>query len=501
MIAAGAQLSVSASEISDAIAHGASLRDRGDIQGALRTFKEVVRTFPGCVDGLINLGAILTECGRAHEAVECLRQALSLNATIPEAHNNLGLALRAVGDVDAADAAFYAAIEADPAFGAAYYNLGSGHLQRWDLDGARLHYRRSVELLPLFPAAYNNLGLTHLRAGDVDSAVPMFNRAITFHPEFVDAHWNLAHALLLRGDFSRGWEEYEWRWKKREFESLRARYGMPDWDGSSAGGERLLVFAEQGFGDLLQIARFLPLLGAQGVHVILEVPQSMVRLLSTLRGVGEIVARSDTIPQADACCGIMSIPYHCCATRSILPGTMPYLRASVAQTAMWQSRLPFSEPRLRVGIAWKGSATNPAGSYRSMNVHELNSLLDVPGVEWISLQKEESHPQQQSVFPHRRFHDVSHFLTDFSETAALIMSLDLVISVDTAVAHLAGALGKPVWTLISQPPDWRWLLGTTQSPWYPTMTLYRQSEHGAWAPTIGAVKADLARLLENHHDA
>jgi hypothetical protein len=299
---------------------------------------------------------------------------------------------------------------------------------------------------------------------------------------------------LLHGDFEHGWPEYEWRWKTRDFSSGRRPFTQPQWDGGSLNGRTILLHAEQGLGDTLQFIRYAPLVAEAAGNIVVECPAPLKRLLRhSLRQV-PVLSKGEPLPPFDIHCPMLSLPLACRTTLANIPRQVPYLNADSELAAHWQGKLVSQRELLKVGLAWAGNKAHKNDRHRSIELSTLAPLGEVPHVSFISLQKGEPAKQATRAPAGITLFDWSNELGDFADTATLIANLDLIISVDTAVAHLAGAMGKPVWTLLPFVPDWRWLLEREDSPWYPTMRLFRQSAPGDWSGVITRVVGALLRF-------
>ena len=302
-------------------------------------------------------------------------------------------------------------------------------------------------------------------------------------------------ALLARGDLAAGWDEYEWRWKTPQMVNYQRGFAQPLWLGEPAEGRTLLIYAEQGFGDTLQFCRYVPMAAERGARIILEVPRHLFRLMHSLPGVTQVVAHGETLPPFDLQCPMLSLPLALgTTTLEAIPATVPYLHADTMQVAAWRARLAaMGHQGVRVGLVWAGSPrkqlaiASALDRRRSIAPERLAPLFTLPGVQFFSLQKDGPAPPAEFALL-----DVMHEMGDFADTAGLIANLDLVISVDTSVAHLAGALGKPVWVMDRSDPCWRWLVGRSGSPWFPTLRLFRQPEPGDWQAVIDGVRSELA---------
>jgi hypothetical protein len=292
----------------------------------------------------------------------------------------------------------------------------------------------------------------------------------------------------MQGRYARGWAEHEWRWQYRSFPASPRHTDSPSWRGDALAGRRLLTWAEQGLGDTLQFVRYTRLLAQRGANVVLEVQPELLRLMRESLPEVEVVARGTVPRRFDLQAPLLSLPHLLDTRVETIPADVPYLHAQPERVAAWAQRLGEPDGRLRVGLAWAGSPSFQNDRQRSLPVRHLAHLAEIPGVEWFSLQKNPAEP------PPLELSDWTTELVDFADTAALMMHLDLVISVDTAVAHLAGALARPVWVLLPHPPDWRWFLDRTDSPWYPTARLFRQPRSADWSTVMHDLTAELESL-------
>jgi len=322
------------------------------------------------------------------------------------------------------------------------------------------------------------------RQGQNQEAVACYRQALRHRPEWPEAHLALGHTLLLEGDFDRGWEEMEWRWRLPGV-SLTP-FEQPLWGGESLAGRRILLWAEQGLGDTLQFVRFAARLKQLDATLVLECQPALARLMRSCPGVDEVVGFGSPLPAFDVHTPLQRLPWILRTTLTTIPAKVPYLEADAELVKRWQDRMA-PHDGLKVGLVWAGNPRQVSNRSRSLDPAHLTPLLSAPGVSWFSLQKEVEGGSPGV--------DLSPELTDFAETAAALANLDLLITVDTAVAHLAGALGRPVWTLLSCPFDYRWLMDCEDSPWYPTMRLFRQRCPGEWAPVVARVERTLRELL------
>ena len=312
-------------------------------------------------------------------------------------------------------------------------------------------------------------------------------------PDDADAHLNLAYSWFFRGDFQAAWPEYEWRWKRRGFS--RPAFGQPLWDGSNLNGQTILLFAEQGLGDTLQFIRYVPFVRRLGARVLVQCQGPLLRLLATCWGINRLVREGDSLPPFDVQIPLLSLPRIFRSTLATIPANIPYLCADPDSSVHWRSQLS-SLKGFKVGIAWQGNPEHQRDRRRSVGLLTFEPLARVPGVRLVSLQKGPGSEQLRDIEDRLSVLDVADRLGDFADTAALLSNLDLVITVDTAVAHLAGALGIPVWVVLPLDPDWRWLLDRQDSPWYPSMRLFRQTAWGDWTGVFERVTEALRRQVE-----
>jgi hypothetical protein len=432
----------------------------GRLFQAASLYEQVLRVDPGHAVALHYMGVVRMQEGRTEEAEPLLRRSLTLRPDTPDFHNNLGLCLRA-GD---------------------------------RLEEAVACYRQALAIRPDYVEGLNNLGLDLQQLGKSEEARRCFEEAIRFRPDFPQAHWNLGLALLLLGDYSRGWAEYEWRLRCREFKvGGAAPAGVPAWQSEPLAGKTLLLLREQGNGDNFQFIRYARPLAEAGARVLVDATPDTAELLASAPGVAGVVRRGDPVPAVDCHCPMLSLPHRCRHLLPGIPGGIPYLSVPPARLEKWKVRLA-SRGMPRVGLVWAGSPTHANDRNRSCRLRDWLPLLETPGVGWYGLQKGPA-AGQLAELPAGLVDDLDAEIADYADTAAALACLDLVISVDTSVAHLAGALGRPCWVLLPYAPDFRWLLAREDTPWYPSLRLFRQAEAGDWAAVIGRL-ADAVRRLQ-----
>lgn len=408
-----------------------------------------------------------------------------------EALYNQGCRLKEEGDLAGAECCFRHIVTLDPDLPDAQHSLGVVlHLQGRPREAIE-PYRIAVALDPCFVKAHYNLANALLLCGRFEDAYASAVTTIHCDPMYADAHWLLGMLLLQRGDFQNGWREYEWRWKADNFHAKTPDLGRPKWDGSPLNGRSLLIHMEQGRGDMIQFVRFVPLIAATGGKVLVSVVPELVSLLESVEGVACVVSQTDPLPDSDLSAPVLSLPYLLQTSLETIPCTVPYLWPGHAKREEWRRLFP-ADGRFRVGLVWQGSVAHRDDHNRSCAVTDFLALGDLAGIDYYSLQLGAGGEQSKDLPAGMKVIDLTHRIGDFSDTAALILNLDLVIGVDTAVVHLAGALGKPVWTLLPFVPDWRWLLERDDSPWYPTMRLFRQNVQGDWHSVIDRVRQELS---------
>jgi tetratricopeptide (TPR) repeat protein len=473
-----------------------ALTDKGRLEEAVEAGQRAVALRPNYPQAHYNLGNALQEKGRIDDAIEAYRQAIALSANFPAAHNNLGIVLKERGRLDEAVAAYRQAIVRKPDFPDAHNNLGIALRDKGRLEEAIDAYRKAVALMPDFPEAHNNLGNALKDTGDMEAAIAASRQAITLKPDFAEAHFNLGTMLLVQGNFIDGWREYEWRWRSRDFIPSQRGFTQPEWDGRPLEGRTLLLHSEQGFGDALQFIRYLPLVARRGARVFVECQEALQRLVQTMSADSTVVARGRPLPPFDVHCPLLSLPRLFATDLASIPRDVPYLHADAAEAGVWRERLADASASLKVGLVWAGRPTHANDRNRTMKLAGFAPLARIPGVRFVSLQKGDAAAEAKSPPEGMELSDPTEELHDFADTAALVAALDLVIAVDTSVVHLAGALGKPVWVLLPFAPDFRWLLGRSDSPWYPTIRLFRQQRAGEWDHVIAEVRSQLEALAE-----
>ncbi len=441
--------------------------------------------------------------GNQAAAIVLLKRAIRAEPDGVAQWNDLGNVYSAVGENQLAEDAYRTALSFAPDCAEAYNNLGVLAGEREEYLEARRLYEKALTLRPHYAEAVYNLGIALAAMGKHQKAAHRYEQTLALNPSHPRARFNLSLTRLLLGDLPGGWKEWESRWLTPQLAPALRSFPQPAWKGESLAGRRILLYAEQGLGDTLQFVRYVPMVAAKGAAIVLEVQASLVTLLKPVldtwtngyaeAGVGGVIlAAGDELPVFDAHCSLMSLPAIFNTALNTIPSAAGYLQRALKPMTL--------KPRsLKVGIVWAGSPTHKRDHARSLPLAALRPLLDVAGMHWVSLQKGPPSVQLSELSlddpAFRRIEDQTAAFASYADTAAAVDVLDLVISVDTSVAHLAGAMGKPVWVLLQQHlPDWRWLLERKDSPWYRSARIFRQQTAGDWAGVVAKVREELVKL-------
>ena len=471
---------------------GQLLRRAGSYDEAVTLFTRAIEH--GARDSSVHrgLGMALGRLNRTDEAIAALRKAIEINPADHEAHNNLGNRLKQKGEMAAADACYREALRLKPDYVDAHNNLGNSYFRIGQLDEAEACYRKALALRPDYADGHGNLGIVHMGMGRHDACIASLREALRLRPVYPEASCNLSQALLVTGQFKEGWDRYEARWS---LASLPPRpFRQPWWRGESLLGRTILLHAEQGVGDAFQFVRYATILRDLGADVLLEVPRETMRVLAPLArpGIRLIPRGSKHVPHFDLHCPLLSIPGALGCDLESIPAQVPYLSAEPKLVDAWRDRIGRGGP-LKVGLVWAGNPQHANDHHRSFRPLAYRPLWEVPGVAFFSLQKQQRDGDAADLATLGPITDLAPHLGDFADTAAALCALDLLISVDTSVVHLAGALGRPVWTMVPFSPDWRWLVDRPDTPGYPTMRLFRQPKRNDWKGAVARVAAELAR--------
>ena len=514
-------------ELQAKLNHGTALHRQGKLADAERCYLEVLQRQPNQFGALHLLGVIARQTRRTERAVELIKRAIGLNPKVAEAHNNLGNALMDLKRPAEALASYDKAIALKPHIAESHYNRGNAlmDLQRpeeaiascdkaialkpnyavahnnrgnalMDLQRpaeALASYERAIALKSDFAGAYSNRGSALRDLKRPAEALVSYDKAIALNPDYAEAHWNQSLCLLLMGHFEQGWHQFEWRKKLNEPMAVRS-YPLPVWlGGENIAGKTLFIYWEQGFGDTIQFCRYAKLVEARGAKVVMSVQQPLCGLLKQISPTIQILRPNEEPRDFDYHCPLLSLPLALGTRLETIPAEQQYIKSDEELRSVWSARLP-PKTKPRIGVVWSGNPINKRDHYRSMELQQFLTIFS-PDADWICLQKE---IREKDFVLLRQFGRIGFFgddLRDFSDTAALLDLMDLVITIDTSVAHLAGALGKPVWILLPYDPDWRWLLDRNDSPWYPSARLFRQQQIGNWATVTEQVKNELRSAI------
>jgi tetratricopeptide (TPR) repeat protein len=476
---------------------GNALQEQGKLTEAQECYQQALRLRPDFAEAHNNLGNVLRELGQFEAAQASYQQALRLEPVYAEAHNNLGVILQKQGQIEDAVANYQQALYHKPDFAEAHNNLGNVLQEQGQLAEAQASLQQALRLKPDYAEAHNNLGVVLQEQGQLAEALASYQEALRLQPDYAKAHVNLGVAWLLRGNFEQGWPGYEWRWQCKEY-SLR-RFPQPPWDGSPLQGQTILLWAEQGLGDTLQFIRYAPLVQARGGCVLLACQPPLLPLLSHCLGIDRLLPLGSALPRFDVWASLMSLPGMLGTSLATIPAPVPYLFADAELVGQWRQELS-SISAFKIGIAWDA---NPKlrrfNQKRCIPLAEFAPLGRWDGVCLFSLQKGPGAEQLRMLGGQFLVTDLGSRLDEgsgaFMDTAAVMQSLDLVITADISIAHLAGGLGVPVWVALPFASEWRWLREREDSPWYPSMRLFRQQERGNWTGVFERIAAALRQRL------
>ena len=474
--------------------------NRGNTLRALKRDQEAVSSYdralslrPDYGEALFNRGNALQKLKRFEEAIESYDRVLTLRPDDAATFSNRGNALQKLGRFDEALASYDRALAMESDFAEAFCNRAAALQELQRFDEALASCDTALSILPNYPEALFTRGNILRELHRFDEALTNYAAALAERADFADAHFNEALCRLLTGDFRYGLEKYEWRWELEGSERAKHDFARPQWNGADdLAGKTILLHAEQGFGDTIQFCRYAPLVAARGARVILEVQRPLRELVQSLADVGQIVSEGDQLPDFDVHAPLLSLPLAFDTRAETIPSQAPYLAAPPGAAERWERQIGANRRR-KIGLVWAGHPTHKYDRFRSIPLRALLPLLDIDAT-FVSLHKD-VRPSDAAVLNERS--NILHFgddLKDFSDTAALISNLDLVISVDTAVAHLAGAMAVTTWVLLPFSPDWRWLLGRDDSPWYPSIRLFRQDESRTWDSAVARIRDTLREL-------
>lgn len=461
---------------------------------ALQDFEQAIALQPDYREAQRARGVALFDLKRFGAALDSFEMMVREDSTDVDAHDQLGMVFHALGQYEEALASHDRAIELDPLLVLPHFHRGNVLSTLNLFEAALPSYQTAIALDPGFTNAYINIGAAFDSLGEHAAAFEHYDKAIAIEPECALAYWNRSLLHLQRGDFASGWRDYEWRWKAEPVSVSKERrdFAEPLWLGEqSLQGKTILLYGEQGFGDVLQFCRYAPLVAARGARVLLEAGAPLVDLLRTLDGVSDVIVKDSTLPSFDFQCPLMSLPLAFRTDLDSIPRFPRYLGSDAGKVARWESLL---DKKLRIGIVWSGNPEHANDSNRSMTFAKFARLLS-DQAQFVVLQKDVRPGDQAALDAHVQVMQAGGQLADFTDTAALCDAMDLVITVDTSLAHLAGALGKPVWIMLPANSDWRWPRSSSACRWYPSATLYRQPVLGEWEAVLERIAADLTHFI------
>jgi tetratricopeptide (TPR) repeat protein len=465
-------------------------RERRHFADAITAYRRAIQLSPDDAEAFTNLAIALREFGQAPESVSAAQRAVELQPREPRTWNNLGVCLSAAEDPVAAILAYRHAIALSADYAEAFHNLGKAYAISDQFDQAIDAFRRAIAIKPDFAAALGDLSNALKHEGRLDESLATAQRALELAPDSAEAHCRMALMLLRKGELERGWAEYEWRYRI----NIPWKFSHPRWHGEDLRGRTLLLHADQGLGDTVQFIRYAPLIAARGGRVIVRCQRQLKRLLSSLPGVDQTLSEDDPLPDFDLHCPIISLPVAFKTNLATVPAAIPYLRPPTAVVRAWRDRLKPRDSRLKVGLVWAGHPSHSNDRHRSTTLASIARLQSVNNVAFHSLQVGPAQAEAIHSAAPIELIDLTPDITDFADTAAIIEHLDLVIAVDTSTAHVAAAMGKPVWMLLPFVAEWRWLIGRCDTPWYPTMRLFRQPRLNDWAGAVSQLIEPLQQI-------
>ena len=481
--------------------HGNTLLDLKRPDQALESYDRALKIKPDYAEALYNRGAALRALKRYEQALESYAHALRIKPDYVEAFYNRGDILFDLHRLEQALESFDCVLKIKPDYADALNNRGNVLLGLNRYEQAVESYDGALKIRPNYAKALYNRGNALLELKQLQAAIKSYDMAIILEPEYVEAHWNSGLCYLQLGNFERGWEKYEWRRQKNETQDKARKFLQPQWLGKeSLQGKTIFLHSEQGLGDTLQFCRYTKQVAGLGARVILEVQKTLLNLLANLDGVAQLLTKGDVLPAFDFHCPLLSLPLAFKTNIESIPNTVPYLFAEKEQIIRWRQRLGVEG--FKIGISWQGSNTGKIDVGRAFSVDNFKLITKIPNVRLISLQKNEGIEQLKNLPGDIKVEipgdDFDSGPDAFRDSAAIINNLDLVITSDTAIAHLAGALGCPTWVALKHVPDWRWMLEGSDSPWYPTMRLFRQKKRDDWEAVFNEMHRELLKLSKDY---
>lgn len=465
-----------------------------NLESAELLLRQAIRVEPGNPHTLRLLGIISFQRGLYFEALDYFNKSLKIFPRNPLALSNLGNAFLKLKQYENALDSYDRAIKFDPKYEEAWSNKAVALKELLRFEEAITHYDQALHLRPNYPEALTNKGISLHELKQFDEAISCYDQALSLKPDHHEAFWGKSLSLLLQGNFDEGLPLYESRWNSTIVGAIAGKrsFNKPNWTGvESLHGKKIFIYGEQGLGDFIQFCVLTKALSDLGAQVILEVPQTLFGLMKSLDGVTQLVVKGENIPPHDFCCPLLSLPLALKINMSSLPLGVSYLAGDPKKVEVWKDRLGVTK-KTRVGLVWSSSSGFKDDHKRSLSLEKFITALPHEGYEYICLQKEIKECDAEFLDAHKNIQFFGEELNDFSDTAALIECVDLVISTCTSVPHLSAAMGKKTWVCLSFTPDWRWFLGREDSPWYPSVRLYRQSAIGSWDAPLAKINNDLS---------
>jgi tetratricopeptide (TPR) repeat protein len=474
--------------------YGLFLKDKGDLAGAARELAEALRLMPQDVGARLNLGSVCYDLGRHADALRLFEESVAMRPDLALGWRNLGMALLALYRLEEALPVLRRGLALDPNDNALHFQLGNAFLSLGEHDNAIAAFRRAIALHPGHYEAFGNLSSAFMFSGRLNETEEALRESLRINPDYAGSQVGMAHLHLLRGEYEEGWAWHDGRIAARDvlFKEF-THLGLPNWKGEKLAGRTLLIYDEQGLGDAIHFARYAPLAAQaanDGGKVVFAVRPVLRRLFSSLPSI-ELVSLEEDLPRFDLHCPLLTLPRFFGPFQDTPPPPAPYLQVADALVAQWKERLG-PGPGLKVGLCWAGNSAYLRDRERSVPLEKLKPLFELPGIRWFHCQKDVA-PRDQALLDSwdGRVTPIGQTFGDFADTGAALCALDLVISVDTAMVHLAGALGRPAWLMLPAIPDWRWLLDRDDTPWYPSLRLFRQRSPGDWAGVVEKMRAEL----------
>ena len=462
----------------------------GNLGAAADSYRRALALAPGSPEAYCRLAIVLRQLDDLPEALRLTENAVALDPARFQTYNSMGIVLTDMNNPVAASQAFQRAVELNPDSALTAIDLGYFFVKYGDIPAAADSYRCAVKLDPNLYIAHLRLGTALTQLGDRAGARECYERARDLCPGSSEVITYLGLLHLSESNMSQGWGEFEHRHSARR---AHGRFSQPQWKGEPLKGAHIFLHAEQGLGDALQCVRYVPLVAARGGKVVLGVQKRLHRLLTGTEGAQQVISEGERPPEFSWHCPLFSLPLAFATDLDTIPAGIPYVHPDPTQVEAWRQRLQGNS--LRIGLAWGGNPNYPHELWRSIPLEKLAPLTNIASATFYSLQMGPAAAQLKQLGPRARLIDLQDEQKDFADTAAIVANLDLVISIDTSVAHLAGAMGKPVWILLNNSPDWRWLIDREDSPWYPTARLFRQSTFGNWQEVMTRVERDLCELV------